>query len=68
MKELGDGQAYRYTHDEANGYAAGETYLPASMREPGRYQPVARALETKIAEKLFLLRRLDDDAKINSSA
>jgi putative ATPase len=68
MKELGHGQAYRYAHDEANGYAAGETYLPANMKEPGWYQPVARGLEAKIAEKLAFLRRLDDDAEMNSSA
>ena len=59
MKELGHGKAYRYAHDEPEGYAAGEHYLPESMAEPGYYQPVARGLEIKIAEKLAHLRELD---------
>ncbi|OZI37988.1 recombination factor protein RarA [Bordetella genomosp. 10] len=62
MKELGYGHAYRYAHDEPNAYAAGETYLPDGMREPGWYQPVPRGLEIKIGEKLALLRKWDEDA------
>ncbi|MEY5028017.1 MAG: hypothetical protein RLZ63_332 [Pseudomonadota bacterium] len=62
MKELGYGHAYRYAHDEPHAYAAGETYLPQGMQEPAWYQPVARGLETKIAEKLAFLRQLDDEA------
>ncbi|TKC91622.1 replication-associated recombination protein A [Trinickia terrae] len=63
MKELGYGREYRYAHDEPNAYAAGETYLPEGMREPGWYQPVPRGLETKIAEKLAWLRDLDKKAR-----
>ncbi len=59
MKELGHGREYRYAHDEPNAYAAGETYLPEGMREPGWYRPVDRGLEIKIAEKLAFLRDLD---------
>ena len=59
MKELGHGKAYRYAHDEPEGYAAGEHYLPEGMTEPGYYQPVPRGLEIKIAEKLAHLRELD---------
>ena len=55
MKELGYGHAYRYAHDEPNAYAAGETYLPEGMREPGWYKPVPRGLELKIGEKLTQL-------------
>ena len=62
MKELGYGHEYRYAHDEPNAYAAGETYLPDGMPEPGWYQPVPRGLEIKIAEKLAFLRKLDEDA------
>lgn len=62
MKELGYGHAYRYAHDEPNAYAAGETYLPDGLAEPGWYQPVPRGLEIKIAEKLAFLRQLDDSA------
>ena len=63
MKELGYGHEYRYAHDEPNAYAAGETYLPDGMQEPGWYQPTPRGLETKIGEKLALLKRWDQDAK-----
>jgi putative ATPase len=62
MKELGYGHEYRYAHDEPNAYAAGESYLPDGMSEPGWYQPVPRGLEQKIAEKLALLRKWDDEA------
>lgn len=63
MKELGHGREYRYAHDEPHGYAAGETYLPDGMAEPGWYQPVARGLESKIAEKLSFLKSLDDESR-----
>ena len=63
MKELGYGHAYRYAHDEPEAYAAGETYLPDGIPEPGWYQPVPRGLEIKIADKLAHLRQLDADAK-----
>lgn len=62
MKELGYGHAYRYAHDEPNAYAAGETYLPDAMVEPGWYQPVPRGLEIKIGEKLALLKKWDKEA------
>ena len=62
MKELGYGHEYRYAHDEPHAYAAGETYFPDDMREPGWYQPVPRGLESKIADKLAFLRKLDEDA------
>ncbi|MCX7250789.1 MAG: replication-associated recombination protein A [Burkholderiales bacterium] len=62
MKELGYGHEYRYAHDEPNAYAAGETYLPEGIEEPGWYQPVPRGLEVKIGEKLNLLKKLDEEA------
>lgn len=62
MKELGYGHEYRYAHDEPNAYAAGETYLPDGIEEPGWYQPVPRGLEIKIAEKLALLKKWDEEA------
>ena len=61
MKELGYGHEYRYAHDEPNAYAAGETYLPEGMQEPGWYQPTPRGLEIKIGEKLAFLRKLDNE-------
>jgi len=65
MKELGYGKLYRYAHDEPDAYAAGETYLPDSMAEPGWYQPVARGLEIKIGEKLALLKKWDEQVRKN---
>jgi putative ATPase len=62
MKELGYGHEYRYAHDEPNAYAAGETYLPEGIEEPGWYQPVPRGLEIKIGEKLVLLKKWDEEA------
>ena len=59
MKELDYGKGYRYAHDEADGFAAGERYLPDGMPPPGFYRPVERGLEIKIADKLRRLRELD---------
>ncbi len=59
MKELGYGRAYRYAHDEPEAYAAGETYLPDGVADPGWYVPTPRGLEGKISEKLAHLRDLD---------
>jgi putative ATPase len=62
MKELGYGKLYRYAHDEPDAYAAGETYLPEGMPEPGWYRPTPRGLEGKIGEKLAYLKSLDQQA------
>ena len=62
MKNLGFGKDYRYAHDEADAYAAGEHYFPDGMEEPGWYQPVNRGLEIKIGEKLAQLRARDAEA------
>jgi len=59
MKDLDYGKGYRYAHDEAEGYAAGEVYLPEELQEIQFYQPVERGLEIKIAEKLRHLRNMD---------
>ncbi len=59
MKELGYGHEYRYAHDEPEGYAAGEDYLPEELGQREYYRPVPRGLEQKIAEKLEHLKSLD---------
>ncbi|PKM12183.1 MAG: recombination factor protein RarA [Gammaproteobacteria bacterium HGW-Gammaproteobacteria-3] len=59
MKALDYGKAYRYAHDEAEAYAAGENYFPEELTGTRFYHPVARGLEIKIAEKLKHLRNLD---------
>ena len=56
MKELDYGKGYRYAHDEEDGFAAGETYLPQGMESAKFYHPVERGLEIKIADKLRELR------------
>jgi putative ATPase len=63
MKQLDYGRDYRYAHDEAGGYAAGESYFPDGMPEVSFYEPVNRGLEAKISEKLAYLRELDEQAK-----
>ncbi|RYF78834.1 MAG: recombination factor protein RarA, partial [Comamonadaceae bacterium] len=63
MKQLDYGKNYRYAHDEAGGFAAGESYLPDGMEAPAFYRPVERGLEIRIAEKLRELRRLNDEAR-----
>jgi putative ATPase len=63
MKDLGFGKDYRYAHDEADAYAAGENYFPESMPAVKWYEPTDRGLEAKIAEKLAYLRGLDQSAK-----
>jgi len=56
MKGLGYGRGYRYAHDEADAFAAGERYLPDEMPDRRYYRPVSRGLEIKIAEALARLR------------
>ena len=63
MKELGHGRDYRYAHDEAGAYAAGENYLPDGMAPPGLYKPTEFGLEQKIRAKLAELSELDAQAK-----
>jgi putative ATPase len=56
MKELGHGAGYRYAHDEPEGFAAGERYLPDEMPDRRYYRPAPRGLEIKIGEALARLR------------
>jgi putative ATPase len=63
MKNLGYGKAYRYAHDEPEGYAAGENYFPEGLTDRAYYHPVSRGLEAKIAERLAYLRELDKKKK-----
>jgi putative ATPase len=65
MKDLDYGTQYRYAHDEADAFAAGENYLPEGMAEPGFYRPVPRGLELRIAEKLEDLRQRNAAARLS---
>ena len=62
MKALDYGKGYRYAHDEADGFAAGEHYLPDGLPTSSFYQPVERGLEIKIAEKMRQLKERNDQA------
>ncbi len=62
MRSLGVGAGYRYAHDEEEGHAAGETYLPPHLAGRRFYEPVARGLELRIGDKLAELRRRDAEA------
>ena len=57
MKDLGYGKGYRYAHDEAGGYSAGQRYFPEGMEEPEWYRPTDRGLEARIREKLEELKK-----------
>jgi putative ATPase len=65
MKGLGYGREYRYAHDEADAFAAGESYWPQDLAPQRFYEPVARGLEIRIGEKLDELRRLNEAARKN---
>jgi putative ATPase len=63
MKQLDYGRGYRYAHDEPEGFAAGERYLPEGLEALRFYEPAPRGLELRIGERLEELRRLNDEAK-----
>ncbi len=66
MKGLDYGRGYRYAHDEAGAFAAGERYWPDDMDEQRFYEPAPRGLEIRIGERLAELRRLNDEANKSS--
>ncbi len=63
MKGLGYGDGYRYDHDEADGVAAGQQFLPDALVGTEFYTPVPRGLEIKIGERLAQLRSIARDRK-----
>ena len=63
MKSLDYGKDYRYAHDEAGGFAAGERYWPDDLEPPRFYEPVERGLEIRIGERLAELRALNEAAR-----
>jgi len=63
MKTLDYGKGYRYAHDEAGGFAAGERYWPDDLEPPRFYEPVDRGLEIRIGERLAELRALNEAAR-----
>ncbi len=63
MKKLDFGSEYRYVHDEAEAYSAGENYFPEDMPDVTLYMPTSRGFEEKISDKLANLRKLDKKIK-----
>ncbi|MHB1141741.1 MAG: replication-associated recombination protein A [Sulfuricaulis sp.] len=63
MKELGYARGYRYAHDEAESYAAGENYFPEQLGRRQYYFPTEQGLEGKIGERLAHFRELDRKAR-----
>ena len=68
MKNLGHGADYRYAHDEAGGFAAGEHYLPDGLALSCFYQPVPRGLELRIGERLAEMRRLNAESRSRAAS
>jgi len=62
MKGLGYGKGYRYAHDEADAYAAGERYLPDDMPDVRFYEPTGRGFEARLRDRLAELRARDASA------
>lgn len=68
MKSLGHGAGYRYAHDEAGAYAAGESYLPDEIGSQRWYAPTSNGMEARIREKLETLRAMDAQASAGKKA
>jgi putative ATPase len=62
MRQLDYGKGYRYAHDEADAYAAGERYLPDEMPDRRYYSPVQRGFEIRIAEAMARRHARDEKA------
>ncbi len=62
MKSLDYGKGYRYAHNEADAFAAGESYWPDDLQPPRFYEPVERGLEIRIGERLAELRARNEAA------
>jgi putative ATPase len=62
MKSLDYGKGYRYAHDEADAFAAGESYWPDNLEPPRFYEPAPRGLEIRIGERLAELRARNEAA------
>ncbi|WP_018167936.1 replication-associated recombination protein A [Thioalkalivibrio sp. ALMg9] len=57
MRAEGFGAGYRYDHDEPDGFARGQVYLPEGLEEARFYSPRRDGTERALAERLDRLRR-----------
>ncbi len=64
MEETGMGKEYRYAHNEADSYAAGENYFPETLKDTQLYQPTEHGFEKRIKQKLERLNQLDLSSEI----
>jgi putative ATPase len=62
MKGLGYGKGYRYDHAEADGFAAGQEYLPDALRGSRWYEPTERGFEKTVAERIAWWERVKREA------
>ncbi|HRK57454.1 MAG TPA: replication-associated recombination protein A [Burkholderiaceae bacterium] len=63
MKGLGYGSGYRYAHDEADAFAAGEVYLPEGLSAQRWYEPSSQGVEARIKARLDELRARNAQAQ-----
>lgn len=68
MKDSGYGAGYRYAHDEEDGFARGETYLPERLAGERFYQPTERGLEARIGAWMRRLRGQGSEPDPDASA
>ena len=61
MREEGFGKGYRYDHDEPDGFARGQTYLPEGLLGQRFYRPGRVGTERVLAERLESLRQDRDE-------
>lgn len=59
MAQMGHGEEYRYAHNEANAFAAGENYFPEPIKDSRFYFPSERGFEKRIKDKLVQLDELN---------
>lgn len=64
MKEMGMGAEYRYAHNEAHAFAAGECYFPPELAETRLYQPTDRGLEKQLKAKREFLDNLNQNSQL----
>ena len=63
LKDLGHGEGYRYAHNEAHAFAAGEVYFPKGLEGTRLYEPTNRGLEKALKAKRDFLDELNTNSK-----
>ena len=63
-RKLGHGIDYVYSHDQPHAIAAGQTYLPDTLRDVNYYVPTGRGEEARIAASMEAIARLHKKATI----